>query len=62
MVADVAETRGAEQGVADGVNEYVGVAVAEKSEGVVDVHAAYPQLAAEGKGVDIVSESDSHFV
>ena len=60
VIADVAQSGGAEQGVADGVDEYVGVAMADESEGVVDVYAADPQFTVGGKGVDVVSESDSH--
>ena len=60
VIADVAQSGGAEQGVADGVNEYVGVAMAKQSEGVVDVHTADPQFTVGGEGVDVVSESDSH--
>ena len=60
VIADVAQSGGTEQGVADGVDEYVGVAMAEESEGVVDVYAADPQFTVGGEGVDVVSESDSH--
>ena len=60
VIADVAEIGCTEEGVADGVNEHIGVAVAEESEGVVDVYTADPQLAAGGEGVNIISETDSH--
>ena len=62
MVADVAEIGSAEEGVADGVNEYVGIAVAKKAEGMVDAYATQPQIAAfdETMHVIAVAYSDVH--
>ena len=62
MVADVAEIGGAEQRIADGVNEHIGIAVAEESECVLNVHTAQPQVATfdETMHVVTVTYSDVH--
>ena len=62
VVADVAQGGGAEQRVADGVDEDVGVAVAEQSRFVFQADAAEPQGAARHEPVHVESEaySDVH--
>ena len=55
VVAYVAHVGGAEQGVADGVDEHVGVAVSEQAEFVVEADTAEPQLATLHQFVDIIS-------
>ena len=57
MVADVALADRAEQGVGDGVEGDVGVAVALEAAVVRDPHAAQPQRLAGGEGVDVEAEA-----
>ena len=57
VVADVAQRGGAEQGVADGVDEDVGVAMAKQAVSVGDEDASEPQLAPFNELVDIVAEA-----
>ena len=42
VIADVAEIGCTKEGVADGVNEHIGIAVTKESQTVVDAHAAQP--------------------
>ena len=42
VIANVAHVGGTEQRVADGVQQHVGVAVTQQTEGVVDSNAAHP--------------------
>ena len=53
MVADVAEGGGAEEGVTEGVEGYVGVAVAEEALVMGYVDAADDTAAAVGETVDV---------
>ena len=51
MVADVAQVRRTQQGVANGMNEHVGIAVAKKAEGVRNANTAQPKVATFDKAV-----------
>ena len=42
MITNVAQTGGAQQSVADGVDEHVGIAMSKKPAGVGDLDAAKP--------------------
>ena len=55
MVADIAQVGGTEQGVADSMYEYVGITVAQQSDGAGDEDAAEPELAAFYETVDVVA-------
>lgn len=57
MVADVAQCGGTEQGVADGVDEDVGIAMAKQTMRVGDEDASEPQFAPFNELVDIVAEA-----
>ena len=59
--ADIAETRGAEQGVGDGVQQRVGVRVAVETGRMRDVHATEDQLAPGDQGVNVVTLADTKF-
>jgi hypothetical protein len=45
MITDVAHVGGAEEGVADGMDEYVCVGVTQQPEAVVNADSPEPQLA-----------------
>ena len=55
VFADVAQGCCAEQGVADGVQQYIGVAVAYEPVGVGDEDAAYYERQSFAEGVNVVS-------
>lgn len=57
VIADVAEVGCAKNGVTDGVEEDVGVGVAEQAEGVGDVYSSNDEFAAGGQSVGIVPKS-----
>ena len=58
-MADVRQAGGAEQGVGHGVQQDVGVAVAEQMAVVRHVDAAQPQRSAGGGAVRVFAESDA---
>lgn len=60
MVAYVAKGGGSEEGVAKGVEGYVGVAVAEEAEGVGDFYATEPQVAIFNEAMDVVAHADAY--
>ena len=60
VLADVAEGGGSEKGVADGVEENVGIAMAEESEMVGYLYASQPKRAVGGELVNVVAYSDAH--
>ena len=60
MLADVAQGRGAQEGVGDGVQHHVGVGVAEQAAGVVDPHAAQDQGASLHQSMRVVPQSHPH--
>jgi len=62
VLADVAQGGGAEEGVADGVEQHVGVGVAEEAEGVGYFDASEPQFAVGSQLVYVVSYSYAHGV
>ena len=59
-VADVAEAGGAEQGVGDGVQHDVGVAVAGEAARMLDADAAEQERPAGFEPVGVVSDADAH--
>lgn len=62
VFADVAQGGGAEHGVADSMEEYIGIGMAEESEGVGYLNTSQPQLAVGDKLVDVVAYSYAHGV
>ena len=60
VITDIAHIGRAEQGVTDGVNQHVGIAVSQQSCAVFDTYATEPQFAPFGQRVYIISESDTH--
>lgn len=61
VVADVTHVGGAEDGIADGMDEDIGIGVSEQSEGVLYLDAAEPEGTTLDKLVDIVAKTDSYF-
>ena len=61
VVADVAHVGGTEDGVADGMDEDIGIGVAKQSEGVLYLDAAEPQGATFHQLVDIEAKADAGF-
>ena len=59
MVADITHVGSTEDGVADGVDEYVGIAVAEKPQGVFKFDAANPEFAAWCELMDVVAHPNT---
>ena len=59
-LADVAQSRGAQQGVHNGMAEHIRVGVAQKSFLVGNIHAAHDQFSAFHQTVDIISCTYSH--
>ncbi len=57
MVADVAQGGSAEEGIAEGMDSHVGIAVAKQPEGMVNLHAANPQFAVGHEAVHVKSEA-----
>ena len=57
MAADVAERRRAEQGVRDGVQQYIGIRMAEQPERMRDFHPADDELAPFDEAVHIVTHA-----
>ncbi len=60
MLADVAEARRAEQRVADGMQQHIGIGVAVEPFRVLDLDAADDQLAAKHQRMHIEALADSH--
>ena len=60
MPADVAQARGAEQRVGNGVQQRIGVGMAEQPTRVRNVHAAEDQLAALHQRVYVVALADAN--
>ena len=60
MTADVAETCSAEQRIADGMEQDIGVGVAEQTFFMGDLDAAHHELSAFNQAVDIVTVAYSH--
>lgn len=60
VITDVAHIGGAEHGVTDGMNEDVGIAMAEESVGVVYLDAAEPEVTAFYEFMDIIAHSDAN--
>ena len=60
VVADVAHIRSAQQGITDGVQQHVGIAMAQQALTVIDLDAAHPQVAALYQLMDIVAHSYSY--
>ena len=58
-IPDVAQVGGAEQGIAKGVYQHVGIGVSEQAEGMVYAYAAQPKFTVFHQPVDIESESYS---
>ena len=61
VVADVAHIGCSEDSVADGMDEDVGVGMAEQSMCVLQLNATEPEVASFNKFVDIVAEADFYF-
>jgi hypothetical protein len=61
MVTDVAHVGSAQQGVANGMDEHIGIAVAQQSLVVVEAYATQPQRTAFYQLVDVVSETYTYF-
>lgn len=59
VVADVAKAEGTEEGIHDGVGEYVCVAMAEESEGVGDGDSAEDEGSIGAEAVDVVAVADA---
>ena len=57
MVTDVAHVGGAQNGIADGMDEHIGVAVSQQAEGVGHTDAAQPQVAVRNQLVDVVAHA-----
>ena len=62
VFAYVAQGSGTEHGVADGMEKYIGIGMAEESEGVGDLNPSQPQLAVGDKLMDVVAYSYAHGV
>ncbi len=62
VLADVAERGRSEEGVADGVQQYVGVAVPLEAHGVWNLHSADYQFSAADELVYVDSHSYAHDV
>jgi hypothetical protein len=60
VLADVAQPRGTQQRIADGVQQHVGIAVAEQALLVGNLHPADDELAACNELVDVESLADAH--
>lgn len=60
VIADVAHVGSTKQGVADGMYEYVSVAMTEQSQLIIELYAAKPKLATFHQLVDVISESCSY--
>lgn len=60
LVAYVAEIGGPEEGVAEGMDEHVGIAVAKEPVGVGNTYAAQPKFAALYETMYVVTETDAH--
>ena len=60
MLADIAEGGRAEQRVGHGVQQHVGVRMAEQAFLIRDVHPAQDQAAALHQAVDVISMSKTH--
>ncbi len=60
MLADVAQRRGAEQGVGHGVEDHVGVGMAEQAQRVVYFDATQDQRPPRHESMRVMSQSDAH--
>ena len=60
VITDIAHIGRAEQGVADGMDQHVGITVPQQSRAVLDTYAAEPQLTPFGQSMYVISESDTH--
>ena len=60
VVANVAQVSSAEKRVAQGVYEYVGVAVAQQTEGVAYFYASQPQGAATDEAMHVEAHTDTY--
>ncbi len=61
MITDVAHVGGSKNGVANGMDEHIGIGMAEQTEGVVNLDAAEPEVAVGNQLVNVVAEADSYF-
>ena len=59
-MADVAQPGGAEERIAQGMDEHVAVGMGREAVAVGDLHAAQDQPAAGGEGVDVETVADAH--
>jgi hypothetical protein len=59
MLADVAQPGRAQQGIGDGVQQHVGIGMAEQAEGMGDGHAADDEFAAGNESVDVIALADA---
>ena len=60
MIADIAHIGCTQQGVADGMDEHVGIAMAQKSHGVRNTDTAKPQFAIGHQPVDVETHTYSN--
>ena len=60
MIADIAHVGGTQQGIADGMDEHISIAVAQQAQFMVDADAAQPQVAVFHQLVNVVAESHTY--
>lgn len=60
MPADVAEADGAEAGVANGMNQDVGIGMAVQTLAVLDFYPTENQITSADQRMDIITVSDAH--
>ena len=61
VITDIAHVGGAKQGIADGMDKHIGIAMAQKALGVLQSDASKPEVATFYKLVYVESESYSDF-
>ena len=60
METDVAQTSRAEQCIANGMNEHIGIAVAQQPQRVFNLDAAQPKVTSFHQLVNVVTHADSY--
>ena len=61
VVTDVAHVGCPKQGIADGMNQHIGIAMPEQSQRMLEAYATQPQFASLYKLVDVIAETNTKF-
>lgn len=62
MISDITHVGGAQQGIANGMYQHIGIAVAQQSQFIIYLDSSQPQVAVNHQLVDIISNPTRIFI